>query len=90
MTRWTLSDVMSLSLAPPPSNTADLEAFKFNQRLVDKLRYCREVLVSIRTASAAGGTGVPDENEAMGMGLGATAGTADGALDGRASKMKLR
>lgn len=92
MTRWTLSDVMALSLAPPPSHTADPDAVKFNQRLVDKLKYCKEVLVSIRTASAAGGSGVPEETEAMAMGLGANGGgaVASGTLAGRASKMNLR
>ena len=91
MTRWTLSDVMALSLAPPPSHIADPDAVKFNQRLVDKLKYCKEVLVSIRTASAAGGTGVPEEMEAMGLGLGVNGGVvASGTLAGRVSNMNLR
>ena len=31
---------------------ADPEQAKFNQKLVDKLKYCKEVLTSIRNASA--------------------------------------
>ena len=30
----------------------DAEQAKFSQRLVDKLKYCKEVLTSIRNASA--------------------------------------
>jgi hypothetical protein len=60
MTRWTL---MAQSLAPP-SPRADPE--QFVQRLVDKLKYCKEVLVSIRTASATG-SAVPEESDAMGL-----------------------
>jgi len=82
---------MALSLAPPPSHTVDPDAVKFNQRLVDKLKYCKEVLVSIRTASAAGGTSVPEETEAIAMGLGVNGGVvASGTLAGRVSKMNLR
>jgi cell cycle serine/threonine-protein kinase CDC5/MSD2 len=49
MTRWTLSEVMAQALKPP---VADPEQAKFNQKLVDKLKYCKEVLASIRNASA--------------------------------------
>ncbi|KDR70409.1 hypothetical protein GALMADRAFT_103174 [Galerina marginata CBS 339.88] len=75
MTRWSLHDIMveSLALSSGSSSAqaqADPEHAKFMQRLVDKLKYCKEVLVSIRTASAApGGTGVPEESEAMGRAL---------------------
>lgn len=40
---------MAQSLNPRPS---DPEQIKFNQKLLDKLKYCKEVLVSIREASA--------------------------------------
>ena len=40
---------MSFSLNPPA--TASEEERKFNQKLVDKLKYCKEVLVSIKSAS---------------------------------------
>ncbi len=50
LTRWTLSQVMARALLPPPS---DPEEAKFTQRLVDKLKYCKEVLLSIRNASAS-------------------------------------
>ena len=58
---------MAQSLAAP-SSRADPEHVKFIQRLVDKLKYCKEVLVSIRTASATG-SAVPEESEAMGSAL---------------------
>ncbi|KAG6906303.1 hypothetical protein DXG01_014672 [Tephrocybe rancida] len=51
LTRWKLIDVMDLALQPP---IKDPEAHKFNQRLVERLRFCKEVLVSICKASAAG------------------------------------
>lgn len=35
---------------------ADLEQAKFNQKLLDKLKYCKEVLTSIRNASASQGS----------------------------------
>lgn len=95
MTRWPLADIMAQSLAP--NAHADPEQAKFNQRLVDKLKYCKEVLVSIRTASAAGGSGVPEESEAMGSELAGTlqhvataAPVATGTLASRTSKMALR
>ncbi|KAI0641308.1 Pkinase-domain-containing protein [Trametes meyenii] len=49
MTRHSLAEVMAQALRPPP---ADPDQAKFQQRLVDKLKYCKEVLISIRTASA--------------------------------------
>ncbi|KAG6807580.1 hypothetical protein H0H92_007046 [Tricholoma furcatifolium] len=52
MTRWPLAEVMAIALRPAAE--VDPEALKFNQRLVDKLKFCKEVLVSIRKASAAG------------------------------------
>ncbi|KAK1226206.1 Cell cycle serine/threonine-protein kinase cdc5/MSD2 [Marasmius sp. AFHP31] len=58
LTRWTLMDVMRIALqvaASPDSHGLDPNAVKFNQRLVDKLKYCKEVLVSIKTASKEGG-----------------------------------
>lgn len=94
MTRWTLSDVMALSLQPP-SALLDIEPdlVKFNQRLVDKLKYCKEVLVSIRTASASG-LAVPEESDATDAGA-AVAPGAQSALTGstigtKPSKMSLR
>ncbi|KAJ2915776.1 hypothetical protein MD484_g4652, partial [Candolleomyces efflorescens] len=50
MTRWKLRDIMRFALDPP--SDADQEQLKFNQRLVDKLKYCKEVLASIKNASA--------------------------------------
>lgn len=49
----------------------DGEAAKFNQRLVEKLKYCKEVLVSIRSASAEGSeTGTLGSGEGVGPGVG--------------------
>ncbi|KAH9061716.1 kinase-like domain-containing protein [Lactarius deliciosus] len=59
LTRWTLSQVMAQALIPPSS---DAEQAKFAQRLLDKLRYCKEVLLSIRNASASAGSGGSSEN----------------------------
>jgi len=49
LARYTLSEIMALALQPP---VTDADQAKFNQRLVDKLKYCKEVLTSIRNASA--------------------------------------
>ena len=62
LTRWTLSQVMARALLPPSS---DPEQVKLAQRLLDKLKYCKEVLLSIRNASsssAAGSVGSGSEN----------------------------
>jgi cell cycle serine/threonine-protein kinase CDC5/MSD2 len=73
MTRWTLSEVMAMSLKSASALLGvEPERIKFNQRLYDKLKYCKEVLVSIRTASAAG-LPVPEEMDAPGM-MGTSAG----------------
>lgn len=49
LTRWRLSDVLATALQPP---SADPDEAKFNSRLVDKLKYCKDVLLSIRNASS--------------------------------------
>lgn len=49
ITRWTLAEVMSNAIKPPSDLTAD--QLKFQQRLFDKLKYCKEILVSIKSAS---------------------------------------
>ncbi|KAF9550436.1 Pkinase-domain-containing protein [Agrocybe pediades] len=94
MTRWSLSEIMALSLSLPLSSSSSQEAAdhaKFIQRLVDKLHYCKEVLISIRTASAAGPGAVPEESEAMRRALSDVGGgQAAGSLPSRTSKMSLR
>jgi cell cycle serine/threonine-protein kinase CDC5/MSD2 len=46
---------MARALLPP---STDADQAKFAQRLLDKLKYCKEVLLSIRNASAsASGSG---------------------------------
>jgi hypothetical protein len=77
MTQWTLTEVMAQALGLTPS-AVEPEQTKFNQRLVDKLKYCKEVLVSIWSASVNGGgvvgaAGGEDDGTAdvsMGAGLG--------------------
>ncbi|KAL1746761.1 kinase-like domain-containing protein [Schizophyllum fasciatum] len=53
MTKWTLRDIMAASLRP------GAESDRATQRLVEKLRYCREVLVSIQNASGQGAAAEP-------------------------------
>lgn len=62
---------MARALLPP---STDLEQAKFAQRLLDKLKYCKEVLLSIRNASVglgvgASGTGSANVIEAGGVGV---------------------
>jgi len=51
VTNWSLSEIMAIALDPTSVDPADA---KFNQRLVDKLKYCKEILLSIKNASAQG------------------------------------
>ncbi|KIM91385.1 hypothetical protein PILCRDRAFT_810665 [Piloderma croceum F 1598] len=64
MTRWTLSEIMARALNPP---VADPDQAKFNQKLVDKLKYCKEVLASIRNASANQGSDDGNTNTNLGV-----------------------
>ena len=77
---------MAQSLSPPSNQ--DSEQAKFIQRLVDKLKYCKEVLVSIRTASASGG--VVEESEAMGEALVGGGNNAEVEVGTKSSKVSLR
>lgn len=54
--------------------SADPDQAKFDQRLVDKLKYCKEILVSIRNASANLEPGAPVPMNMPGMGDLETAG----------------
>jgi cell cycle serine/threonine-protein kinase CDC5/MSD2 len=66
---------MARALLPP---STEPEQAKFAQRLLDKLKYCKEVLLSIRNASAgASGSGSVTSSEA-------------GGVSARASKASLR
>lgn len=72
LTRWSLSEILAQSLSPPPRH-ADPEMIKFQSKLVDKLKYCKEVLVSIRNASANGGNAAnAEEPEMAGKAFGAS------------------
>ena len=81
MTRWALSEVLAQSLQYSRSATAsnDPEAAKFNQKLVDKLKYCKEVLISIRNASAGGGS----DNGTIGSAVASNVGSAAGGAPSR-------
>ncbi|KZT24843.1 Pkinase-domain-containing protein [Neolentinus lepideus HHB14362 ss-1] len=61
LTKWRLSEIMALALQEKP---ADADEAKFQQRLVDKLKYCKEVLLSIRKVTeqteGVAMTGVPE------------------------------
>ncbi|TFY80501.1 hypothetical protein EWM64_g3515 [Hericium alpestre] len=81
MTRSTLSKIMAQSLLPPSS---DPERAKLDQRLFDKLHFCKEVLQSIKQAS---------ENQAAEQEskLGASENTRlPAAITARSSKTSLR
>ena len=77
MTRWTLTDLMAqaLRLSTYPDAAADMppDELKFHQRLMDKLKYCKEVLASIKTASVNGGEiGEDGDEEGMRLGMAAS------------------
>lgn len=56
---------MARALLPP---STDPEQAKFAQRLLDKLKYCKEVLLSIRNASAGpSGSGSVNTTEGGGV-----------------------
>jgi cell cycle serine/threonine-protein kinase CDC5/MSD2 len=89
MTRWTLSEVMAqaLRLASSPTLAASMEPdqLKFHQRLMDKLKYCKEVLASIKTASVNCGGEEEGGEQIPGLGLGSSLG-----IPSKASKASLR
>lgn len=63
LTRWLLSDIMRNALrAASSTSTANPDTVKFNQKLVDKLKYCKEVLVSIQTAKTSGSDATATSN----------------------------
>jgi hypothetical protein len=70
---------MARALLPP---STDREQAKFAQRLLDKLKYCKEVLLSIRNASAGIGVG--------GSGSGSADTTEAGGVSAKPSKVSLR
>ncbi|KAF9077305.1 kinase-like domain-containing protein [Rhodocollybia butyracea] len=88
LTRWTLADIMRTALRPTLSTT-DSEAVKFNQRLVDQLKYCKEVLVSIQSASATGGDPIPPSSTNTHHGPSGLASSV-ASLNARTSKALLR
>ncbi|EGO29881.1 hypothetical protein SERLADRAFT_445649 [Serpula lacrymans var. lacrymans S7.9] len=77
LSRWTLSEIMAQALKSP---AADSDQAKFHQRLVDKLKYCKEVLTSIRNVSQTAGEAGGEEDGTMGMGL----------ISAKTSKVSLR
>jgi cell cycle serine/threonine-protein kinase CDC5/MSD2 len=70
---------MARALLPP---STDLEQAKFAQRLLDKLKYCKEVLLSIRNASVGIGAGS--------SGSGSANSTEAGRVRAKPSKASLR
>ena len=64
LSHWTLSDVLARSLQP---SDADPHQAKYIQKMVDKLKYCKEALNSIVDASdklgaSTGGTSTTVSN----------------------------
>lgn len=45
---------MEIAMGPPAE---DPDQLKFNQRLIDKIKYCKEVLNGIKNASSTSGSG---------------------------------
>jgi cell cycle serine/threonine-protein kinase CDC5/MSD2 len=90
MTRWALTDIMAqalrLELSPTAAAEMEPDQLKLHQRLMDKLKYCKEVLASIKNASADSG-GVGEEGEDDG-GFGFGGGSVG--VKSRTSKMSLR
>lgn len=78
---------MAQALKGPSANMDPAEA-KFHQRLVDKLKFCKEVLISIHTASASGND-LADAPTGMAAGDGAAL-VADMGLNMKMSKASLR
>lgn len=60
LTRWSVSELMARSLRPPVDRPAET---KLISRLVEKLKYCKEVLTSIRSAGAAPPSPTPSHGE---------------------------
>ena len=83
--RFSLSEVMEIALSPPAEDPDEL---KFNQRLVDKIKYCKEVLIGIKNASS-GSTPVPDPQR---LRLADTDAADEGSqpASGRSSKQSVR
>ncbi|KAI0314348.1 Pkinase-domain-containing protein [Amylostereum chailletii] len=84
VSRFTLSEIMAQSLLPP---VTDQDQAKLHQRLVDKLKYCKEVLLSIRNASA---NQAANENEEVDLPAGDKRDAMMGSVRSRGSKMALR
>ena len=83
--RFKLSEVMAIAMAPPSDYPDEL---KFNQRLVDKIKYCKEVLIGIKNASS-GSAPVPDPQR---LRLADTDAADEGSqpASGRSSKQSVR
>ena len=60
--------------------SVDLDQAKFDQRLVDKLKYCKEILISIRNASAGLEPGAPMAGMCESETVGPTRATSSNAL----------
>ncbi|KAJ7117391.1 kinase-like domain-containing protein [Mycena crocata] len=64
MTKWTLRQIVKLALN---GQTADREEAKLITKLMDKLKYCKEVLTSIQAASGKEKDGGLDAAEGHGL-----------------------
>ncbi|KAM6503064.1 Protein kinase-like domain containing protein [Amanita muscaria] len=67
LTRWPLSEVIATSLRyAEPRGTVGVsqDQIKFNQKLVDKLKYCKEILLSIKSATSGSTSAAGTEGKA--------------------------
>ena len=92
LTRFTLSEIIAASLRPPVS---DPDKAKLNQKLLEKAKYCKDVLVTIVNAAQAQNSPRPSvaetaaaETEAPRSAVPSSASLQ--ALTSRTSKMSLR
>lgn len=65
LTRWTLSGIMARALKGHPAGTTEDQITLFN-RLMDKLHYCKEVLIGIHNAARGDDNGGIDEGVVLG------------------------
>lgn len=65
LSRWPLSEIMLQSLQGPADDPVEA---KFNQRLVDKIKYCKEVLLSIKNLNSTNGQALDAAADGLGIG----------------------
>ena len=92
LTRFSLAEIIAASLRPP---VPDPDQAKLNQRLLEKAKYCKDVLVTIVNAAQAQNSPRPSVAETAAAGTEAPRSAVPSsaslqALTSRTSKMSLR